>query len=154
MSRKKTRIKPTPYRDGQNVVRDSKSGAIVYLPPESQDVPALMKDLVAWIGDTKDELPCPIRSAIAHYQFATIHPYYDGNGRTARLLSTLILYVGGYDLGGFYSLEEYYGRNLAGYYKALSVGPSHNYYMGRVEAYISNWIAYICIGMVEAFENV
>lgn len=50
---------------------------------------------------------------MAHYQFATIHPYYDCNGRAARLLATLTLHVDGYDLKGFYSLEEYYGRNLS-----------------------------------------
>lgn len=137
MSRKKTGIKPTPYRDGQNVIRDSQSGPIVYLPPEAKDVSQLMKDLIAWIEKTKRELPCPVRAGITHYQFATIHPYYDGNGRTARLLTTMILHVGGYDLNGFYSLEEYYGRNLASYYKALAVGPSHNYYMGRPESDIS-----------------
>jgi Fic family protein len=71
----------------------------------------------------RDSLPCPIRAGIAHYQFATIHPYYDGTGRTARLLTTLILHLGGYDLKGLYSLEEYYARNLGDYYKALTVGP-------------------------------
>ncbi len=154
MSRKRTGIKPTPYRDGQNVIRDSQSGGIVYLPPEAKDVPKLMDELVAWIEATKKELPCPIRAGVTHYQLATIHPYFDGNGRTARLLTTLILYVGGYDLNGFYSLEEYYGRNLAGYYRALAIGPSHNYYMGRAEADISMWVEYFCLGVAEAFENV
>ncbi|MGB0454515.1 MAG: Fic family protein [Bacteriovoracaceae bacterium] len=153
MSRKRTKRK-TPYRDGQNVIRDSQTNSIVYLPPEAKDVPDLMNDLVNWIEETKDDLPCPIRAGIAHYQFATIHPYYDGNGRTARLLTTLILYIGGYDLNGFYSLEEYYGKNLAPYYKFLDVGPSHNYYMGRVESDISDWVEYFCLGMADAFENV
>ena len=76
---------------GQNVIRDSRSRGIVYMPPEAKDVPDLMKELVAWISSTeRKELPCPLRAGIAHYQFATIHPYYDGNGRTARLLTTLI----------------------------------------------------------------
>ena len=96
----------------------------------------------------------PIRAAIAHYQFATIHPYYDGNGRTARLLTTLILHTGGYGLKGLYALEEYYARELASYYSALTVGPSHNYYLGRAEADITGWIAYFIKGMVEAFEKV
>jgi Fic family protein len=75
----------------------------------------------------------PIEAGIAHYQYATIHPYYDGNGRTARLLTTLILHLGTYDLKGLYALEEYYARNLKAYYEALTVGPSHNYYMGRAK---------------------
>ena len=90
------RVKPTPYRDGQNVIRDGRSRRIVYMPPEAKDVPALMKAMVAWFKDSaSQDVPCPIRAGIAHYQFATIHPYYDGNGRTARLLTTLILHLGG-----------------------------------------------------------
>jgi len=98
---------PSSYRDGQNVIKDSMSGAIVYMPPEAKDVPALMLDLIGWInGETsKAELPIPIIAAIAYYQFATIHPYYDGNGRTARLLTNLVLHKSGYGLKGIYSLE-------------------------------------------------
>lgn len=155
MGGKRGKVKPTPYRDGQNVIRDSRSGAIVYLPPEAKDVPALMADLVKWLTTSETAaLPCPLRAAIAHCQFATIHPYYDGNGRTARLLTTLTLHLGGYDLKGFYSLEEYYARDLPSYYSAIAIGPSHNYYMGRAEADITAWIEYFCAGMVDAFESV
>ncbi|MCZ6914494.1 MAG: Fic family protein [Rickettsia endosymbiont of Ixodes persulcatus] len=106
----KSKVKSTPYRDGQNVIRDANTRRIVYMPPEAKDVPALMKGMVNWILQAAD-IPCPIVAGIAHYQFATIHPYYDGNGRTARLLTTLILHLGGYDLKGLYSLEEYYAKN-------------------------------------------
>ena len=151
--RRKT--KPTPYRDGQNVIRDSRTRGIVYMPPEAKDVPHLMNSLVAWISTSqRDSLPCPIRAGIAHYQFATVHPYYDGNGRTARLLTTLILHLGAYDLKGLYSLEEYYARNLGAYYNALTVGPSHNYYEGRAEADITAWVEYFCDGVASSFESV
>lgn len=155
MGGQRGKAKPTPYRDGQNVIRDSRSGAMVYLPPEAKDVSLLMADLINWLEENKKSgLPCPLRAAIAHYQFATIHPYYDGNGRTARLLATFILYVGGYDLKGFYSLEEYYARDLPSYYNALAVGQSHNYYMSRAEADITGWVEYFIIGMAESFENI
>ncbi len=149
------KVKPARYRDGQNVIRDARSRGIVYMPPEAKDVPGLMKELAGWIrAPEPKDLPCPILAGIAHYQFATIHPYYDGNGRTARLFTTLILRLGGYDLKGLYSLEEYYARNLGGYYKALSIGPSHNYYEGRAEAEITKWVEYFCDGMAESFESV
>lgn len=153
MSDGKTRVKPTPYRDGQNVIKDSSTGAIVYMPPESKDVPHLMKALISWIKESS-ELPCPIIAGITHYQFATIHPYYDGNGRTSRLLTTLILHLGGYDLKGLYSLEEYYAKNLLAYYRAISVGPSHNYYFGREESDITGWIEYFTEGMAFSCEKV
>ncbi|MFH0702602.1 MAG: Fic family protein [bacterium] len=149
-----TKVKPTLYRDGQNVIKDSLTGKIVYMPPEAKDVPVLMKALVNWLNQNKDEIPCPIVAAIAHYQFATVHPYYDGNGRTARLLTTLILHLGGYDLKGLYSLEEYYAKNLSAYYEAITVGPSHNYYIGRAEANVTKWVEYFSIGMADTFEKV
>jgi Fic family protein len=151
------RVKPTLYRDGQNVIRDSRSNEIVYLPPEAKDVPRLMAQLIAWLSaevDPDEELPAPVMAAIAHYQYATIHPYYDGNGRTARLLTTLILHLGGYGLKGLYALEEYYARNLGAYYEALTIGSSHNYYLGRAEADITRWIAYFIEGMADSFERV
>ena len=148
--------KATPYRDGQNVIKDSGSGAIIYMPPEAKDVPELMYELVDWINGevSKAELPIPLIAAIAHYQFATVHPYYDGNGRTARLLTNLVLHKSGYGLKGIYSLEEYYARNLQAYYEALSVGESHNYYFGRVAADITPWAMYFCEGMADSFANV
>ena len=102
--------KPTPYRDGQNVIRNGRTGEIVYMPPEAKAGPGLMSDLVRWIVQQLDkgELPVPLIAGLAHYQFATIHPYYDGNGRTARLVTTYLLHLGGYGLKGLYSLEEYY----------------------------------------------
>ena len=149
----RTQVKPTPYRDGQNVIRDGRTRTLVYMPPEAKDVVGLMNGMVHWIHTARD-IPCPVVAAIAHYQFATIHPYYDGNGRTARLLTTLILHLGGYDLKGLYSLEEYYARNLGMYYEAISIGKSHNYYMGRAEADITKWIEYFVEGMAVALENV
>lgn len=146
-----TRDKPTTYRDGQNVIKDSHTGAIVYLPPEASDVPLLMKQLVTWINQTQELSPV-IVAGIAHYQFATIHPYYDGNGRTARLLTTFILHARGYDMHGLYALEEYYARNLGNYYDALTIGDSHNYYMGRAEANITPWLTYFTTGMATACE--
>jgi len=123
-----TRSKPSAWRDGQNVIRDSESGALVYLPPEAKDVPLLMSGLVAWVRRAEEELlPVPIIAGLAHYQLVTIHPYYDGNGRAARLLATFLLHRGGQGLQGLFSLEEHHARDLAAYYGSLMVHPHHNY---------------------------
>ena len=61
----RTRIKPTPYRDGQNVIKDSGTGTIVYMPPEAKDVPGLMRNLVLWIK-ANEEIPCPIVAGICN----------------------------------------------------------------------------------------
>lgn len=137
------RAKPSPWRDGQNMIRDSESGALVYLPPEAKDVPLLMSGLVSWVRQAEEErLPVPIIAGLAHYQFVTIHPYYDGNGRTARLLATFLLHRGGHGLQGLFSLEEHHARDLAAYYGSLAVHPHHNYYEGRAEADLTPWLEY------------
>lgn len=137
------RGRPTPYRNGQNVIRDAETGAIVYLPPEWQEVPALMAGLVEWVEQaTRENLPVPLIAGLAHYQLVTIHPYFDGNGRTARLLATFLLHRGGYGLNGFFSLEEYHARDLAAYYNSLVTHPHHNYHEGRADADLTPWIEY------------
>lgn len=149
------RAGPTPYRDGQNAIRDSISGRLIYLPPEAKDVPALMASLVEWANDAERlGLPVPLIAGLVHYQFVTIHPYYDGNGRTARLLATFILHKGGYGLGGFFSLEEHYARDLQGYYRALTTHPHHNYYFGKSEADLTPWLEYFIFTLAEVFEAV
>ncbi|NPA31600.1 MAG: Fic family protein [Chloroflexi bacterium] len=147
------RARPTLYRDGQNVIRDQ-SGGIVYLPPEAKDVPGLMRELVQWLHQAADVWPVPIIAGVGHYQLVTIHPFYDGNGRTARLLATWILHRGGYDLNGFYALEEHYARDLQGYYAALVTHPHHNYYEGRHQADITPWLEYFLDGMAQVFHQV
>ncbi len=146
-------VPPTPYRDGQNVIQDGSTRTIVYLPPEASDVELLMRQLCFWV-EANRMLPSPLVAAIAHYQCATVHPYYDGNGRTARLLATYILHRDAYDAKGVYSLDEYYGENLPAYYAALTVGPSHNYYEGRAQADITGFIDYFLENLVYAFEKV
>ncbi|MFH1633391.1 MAG: Fic family protein [Chloroflexota bacterium] len=147
------RAKPTPYRDGQNIIREA-SGEIVYMPPEAHDVPGLMIDLISWLHRSAPDLPVPVIAGVVHYQFVTIHPFFDGNGRTARTLATWVLHQGGYDLGKFYSLEEFYAEDLNGYYDALVVAPHHNYYFGRNEADITTWLDYFLKGMAVVFEQV
>ncbi|MBE6453093.1 MAG: Fic family protein [Alphaproteobacteria bacterium] len=146
--------KVIPYRDAQNAIYDSSDGSLVYLPPETKDLPEMMKDLISWVKDNIDNLPTPIVAGLFHYQFVTIHPYFDGNGRTARLITSYIMRKYGYGLKGIYSLEEYYAKNLSAYYQALATHPHHNYYYGRHEADLTSWLTYFIKGVSEAFSNV
>jgi Fic family protein len=124
------------------------------LPAEAKDVSELMQAFVNWINENRDTIPVPTIAAIVHYQFVTIHPYYDGNGRTARILTTLVLNKYGYGLKGIYNLEEYYTKNLQAYYDAVDIGDSHNYYFGRATAEITSWIEYFLTGMSESFNKI
>lgn len=136
-------------------VRDSLTGAIVYVPPDHEEVPRLMKEFVDWLrGKEAAALPVPIRAAIGVYQFLTIHPFWDGNGRSGRALATYTLYTGGYDLRGFYSLEEYYAYDLQGYYENLQMGLPVDYYQGRNNPDLTPWIEYFVRGMAQVFGQV
>lgn len=140
------------YREAQNVIMNSAAKSIVYMPPEAKDVDPLMKNLVGWLNHEKDIHPI-IKAGVAHYQFVTIHPFMDGNGRTARALATYILYHANYDLKQFISLEEFYSEDRSKYYQELQNCQGHNYY-NRPNADITSWLEYFIYGVAVVFEEV
>jgi Fic family protein len=140
------------YREAQNAIYDSRTRKPVYFPPEAKDVLPLMKSFAGWLNQKNDLHPA-LKAGIAHYQFVVIHPFMDGNGRTARALATLILYREDYDLKRFYSLEEYYAEDLQGYYKALQL--CHGLHYGDVpNPDITPWLEYFIKGVAIVFEGV
>lgn len=143
------------YRKDQNIVADSVSGAIVYMPPEAKDVENLIKQMIKEFN-SKDssDIPIPIKAGILAYEFVTIHPFWDGNGRCSRLLATYILKSHNYDLKGFYVMEEFYDKNIDEYYNSLQMGLHHNFYFGRNEADITEWLEYFISIMANTFEAV
>ncbi len=109
---------PGEYRKIQNYVVNSKTGETVYTPPPAFEIQAMMQALVDYINKTDDVHPVLV-SGIAQFQLVHIHPFLDGNGRAARLLSTLCLYRKGYDFKKLFTISEYYDRNRTNYYKAI-----------------------------------
>ena len=110
-------------------VYDSETGVPEYIPPEYTDIPVLLDELVEYVNTTDDH-PLII-AAIVHYQLVTIHPFEDGNGRTARLMSGYILDYYGYGFNGLGSLEEYFAYDPDEYYSSLQMGLPALYYSGR-----------------------
>ncbi len=110
-------------------VYDSKTGRAEYIPPEYKDVPALLDELADYVNNSSDH-PI-IKAAVLHYQLVTIHPFEDGNGRTARIMSNYILSYYGYGFKEIGSLEEYFNYNLEEYYSSLQMGLPALYYDGR-----------------------
>lgn len=110
-------------------VYDSKTGAPEYIPPEYSDIPSLLKELENYINTSTDH-PI-IKAAILHYQLVTIHPFEDGNGRTARIMSNYLLSFYGYGFKEIGSLEEYFYYDLDEYYSSLQMGLPELYYDGR-----------------------
>ena len=130
-------------------VYDAESGAPEYIPPEYPDVPNLLRELEEYVRSTDDH-PL-IVAAIVHYQLVTIHPFEDGNGRTARLMSGYILDCAGYGFGGIGSLEEYFAYDPAEYYRSLQMDLPPLYYAGRNDPpHPEIWITYF-LRMVELY---
>lgn len=143
------------FRDDQNVVKDSETGTIVYMPPEAKDVKNLINQMIKeFNGKNTNDIPIPIKAGIVAYEFVTIHPFWDGNGRLSRLLATYILKAYGYDLKGFYVVEEFYDKNIDDYYNSLQMGLHHNFYFGRKDADITQWLEYFIGTMANTFEAV
>jgi len=132
-------------------VYDSTTGAPEYIPPEYSDIPSLLDELVDYVNTTDDH-PL-IVAAIVHYQLVTIHPFEDGNGRTARLMSGYILDLYGYGFNGIGSLEEYFAYDSDEYYESLQMGLPALYYSGRENPpHPEIWINYF-LRMVELYSK-
>lgn len=110
---------PGDYRKIQNYVANSRTKEIIYTPPAPLEVPHLMREFVGWINENIKEVSPVLTAGIAQFQFVHIHPFVDGNGRTARLLSTLILYKTGYDFKRLFTISEHYDQNRPAYYTAI-----------------------------------
>ena len=108
------------YRNRQVVVGNRVTGEVIYMPPDTRDVPRLMKEFMEWLHSEEAEKIHPVLVAgISHYEFVRIHPFIDGNGRCARTLATLILFFSGFDTKRFFALDDYYDSDRPSYYVAL-----------------------------------
>lgn len=117
---------PGHYRTVQNYVVDSVADRRVLLPPAPENVPGLMQEFVEWLNQ-KNELPATFRAALAHLNLVAIHPFSDGNGRTARVLDSLVLYREGFRSQYLVSLEAHFGRDTQSYYRALAAALGPHY---------------------------
>lgn len=132
-------------------VYDSLTGEPDYIPPEYIDIPELLDELAEYVNTTDDH-PL-IVAAVVHYQLVTIHPFEDGNGRTARLLSGYVLDINGYGFNGIGSLEEYFAYDVNEYYESIQMGLPALYYSGRNDPpHPEIWLNYF-LRMVQLYSN-
>ena len=127
------------YRKSQVVVKNSVTGEVTFRPPPAIEVPYELEDFFSWLNSIpKDEIHPVLKAGIVHYELVRINPFIDGNGRTARSLATLVLFLENYDIKKFFSLEEYYDRDAARYYEALKSASSGN---------LTVWLEYFSEGL-------
>ena len=135
------------FRLRQVVIRNTKTGQISYTPPPSVEVPYLIEDLVNWINSDEAKLIHPvIKAGIIHYEIARIHPFVDGNGRVARSVATLVMFLDGYDIRKFFSFEEYFDENPMQYYLTLQA-VSNQLVLDTHERDLTPWLEYFTEGV-------
>lgn len=128
------------------------SQEVRYTAPSYKKVPKKVRDLCYWINASRANGLSPIIIAgIAHAEIAAIHPFIDGNGRTARLLATLILYTEHYDFRKLFALENYYNTNRRDYYDAIHLGKN---YEERNKGNLTGWLEYFARGFLTEMEAV
>lgn len=142
------------YRKGPIYVVKRKYGHLeetIYTGPAAEKVPKLMKEFVEWLRESiKLDIHPIIVAGIAHQEIAAIHPFNDGNGRTARALATLILYERGYDFRRLFALEDYYNKERPKYYAAIKIGKT--YEERKVD--FTPWLEYFVKGFKEEIDDV
>lgn len=128
-------------------VNDPRIAKVIYWPPDHQHVKALMDDLFTFIAKNKGEIDPLILAGIFHKQFVIIHPFMDGNGRTVRLATKVLLSAMGLNTFNLFSFENYYNKNVSKYFE--NVGVRGNYYDICDHVDFTPWLEYFTDGILD-----
>lgn len=128
-------------------VNNPKTRQTVYLPPDHQDVDKLLEELFLYLNKNKNIIDPLILAGIFHKQFVVIHPFVDGNGRTTRLATKVLLAKMGINTFYLFSFENYYNQNVSRYFK--EVGLLGNYYEIEDKIDFTSWLEYFTDGIID-----
>ncbi len=134
-------------RKSSVAVNDPRVGKVVYLPPDVKDVKTLMVDIVSFINNSRNKIDPLILAGIFHKQMVLIHPFMDGNGRTARLATKVLLAQMGLNTFNLFSFENYYNKNVTRYFQ--NVGEFGNYYDLVDKIDFTPWLEYFTEGTID-----
>lgn len=135
------------YRKDPVVVNDPRKRKIAYIPPNASDVQILMSELTVYLEKEFNTTDPLILAGIFHKQFVVIHPFMDGNGRTARLVTKYLLARMGLDTFQLFSFENYYNQNVTKYFS--SVGVLGDYYDIAESIDFTDWLIYFTDGIID-----
>ena len=140
-------------RSTQVVIKQGDTGQIVLTPPPFLEVPYLLGQFYEWLNSEEAEPVHPVlKAGITHYILVAIHPFVEGNGRTARAYAMYVMLREGYDIKRFLSLEEHFDGDVARYYEALGrVDRGHGQLLERD---ITAWLEYFCEVVATELEKI
>jgi Fic family protein len=134
------------YRQTQVVVKNGFTGEVTFRPPAAVEVPFLLEDFFDWLNDPSFLKIHPVlRAGMTHYYLVAVHPFVEGNGRTARAFATFVLFRENYDIRKFFSLEEYFDKDAFAYYQALA--DVSNQSQALSERDLTPWLVYFTQAM-------
>lgn len=136
---------PGEFRKSQNWIGGSSLLSAVFIPPVFEEVDPLMGDLENFMHNEDTGLTNLLKIAIAHYQFETIHPFLDGNGRIGRLMITLYLVEKGIIQKPVLYLSDFFEKNRSAYYDNLT--------RVRTKSDLLTWVKFFLIGIIETCES-
>lgn len=136
---------PGEFRNSQNWIGGASLKDAIFIPPHQDEVPNLMADLEQFINDEQQNIPHLIKIAIAHYQFETIHPFLDGNGRVGRLLIAVYLVSKGLLIKPTLYLSDFFEKHKTLYYENLTRVRTHHD--------LRQWLKFFLEGVRQTSEN-
>ncbi|MDO7172060.1 Fic family protein [Mariniflexile sp. AS56] len=136
---------PGAYRTSQNWIGGASINDAVFIPPNHNSINDLMSDIEKFANDELNQLPDLLKIAIIHYQFETIHPFLDGNGRVGRLLITLYLVGKGILKQPILYLSDFFEKNRTLYYDNLMRVRTHND--------LGQWLKFFLTGIIETAQK-
>ncbi len=136
------------FRDRQVVVANRITKEVIFMPPPTEEVPKLVEGFLEWFN-TKGagEIDSVIEAGVSHYEIVRIHPFIDGNGRTARVVATLVLYKRGFDSKRFFVLDDYYDHDRRAYYAVLKS-------VDQKTLDLTGWLEYFTDGVATSIKAV
>lgn len=129
------------------LVNDPRTRKVIYLPPDAKDTKSLIEELIKFINTNRDTIDPLILAGIFHKQLVIIHPFMDGNGRTTRLATKILLAEMGVNTFNLFSFENYYNKNVAKYFQ--TVGEFGNYYELVNKIDFTFWLEYFIEGIID-----
>lgn len=135
------------FRQEAVFVNNPRTRQVVYLPPEQAEVSALIDNLLDYVEKNENMIDPLILAGIFHKQFVIIHPFIDGNGRTARLATKVLLAKMGLNTFNLFSFENYYNNNVSKYFQ--EVGIIGNYYDIKNDIDFTSWLEYFTDGIID-----